>query len=119
MIQLKGKLNRYDDALDVFGVHACGGMWGALATGLFANSAVNSALITQTKVRPGMGVSNRSPFSGAARRRPGASLSHRLKRFLLTVIMAVVSTVLIGSVVKVVCGGLRAPADPRKKTAWM
>ena len=37
-IQLKGKLNAYDDALDVFGVHACGGMWGALATGLFANS---------------------------------------------------------------------------------
>ena len=30
--------------LDVFGVHACGGMWGALATGLFANSAVNSAI---------------------------------------------------------------------------
>lgn len=39
---LKPRL-RYDDALDVFGVHGVGGTWGALATGLFASTAVNSA----------------------------------------------------------------------------
>jgi len=33
----------YDDALDAFGVHGIGGIWGALATGLFATTAVNSA----------------------------------------------------------------------------
>jgi Amt family ammonium transporter len=33
----------YDDALDVVGVHGVGGTWGALATGLFATVAVNSA----------------------------------------------------------------------------
>jgi ammonium transporter, Amt family len=33
----------YDDSLDAFGVHGIGGMWGALATGLFASTAVNSA----------------------------------------------------------------------------
>jgi Amt family ammonium transporter len=33
----------YDDALDAFGVHCIGGIWGALATGLFASTAVNSA----------------------------------------------------------------------------
>lgn len=33
----------YDDSLDAFGVHCVGGMWGALATGLFATKAVNSA----------------------------------------------------------------------------
>ncbi len=32
----------YDDALDVVGVHGVGGFWGALATGLFATTAVNS-----------------------------------------------------------------------------
>ncbi len=32
-----------DDALDVWGVHGVGGTWGALATGLFATLAVNSA----------------------------------------------------------------------------
>lgn len=31
----------YDDALDVFGVHCIGGIWGALATGLFASKAIN------------------------------------------------------------------------------
>jgi len=33
----------YDDSLDAFGVHGIGGIWGALATGLFATTAVNSA----------------------------------------------------------------------------
>ncbi|MFZ0888189.1 MAG: ammonium transporter [Candidatus Binataceae bacterium] len=33
----------YDDALDVVGVHGVGGIWGALATGLFASTIVNSA----------------------------------------------------------------------------
>jgi len=33
----------YDDSLDAFGVHGVGGIWGALATGLWATTAVNSA----------------------------------------------------------------------------
>ncbi len=36
----KAKLG-YDDSLDAFGVHAIGGIWGALATGLFATRVVN------------------------------------------------------------------------------
>jgi Amt family ammonium transporter len=32
-----------DDSLDVVGVHGVGGTWGALATGLFATTAVNAA----------------------------------------------------------------------------
>jgi len=39
---LKARLG-YDDSLDVFGVHGVGGTWGALATGLFATTAVNPA----------------------------------------------------------------------------
>jgi len=39
---LKAKLG-YDDALDAFGCHGIGGTWGAIATGLFATTAVNSA----------------------------------------------------------------------------
>ncbi len=31
----------YDDSLDTFGVHCVGGVWGALATGLFASKLVN------------------------------------------------------------------------------
>ena len=41
-IQLTKRLH-VDDALDVFGVHGIGGMWGALATGIFATVAVNAA----------------------------------------------------------------------------
>ena len=33
----------YDDSLDAFGVHGVGGIWGAIATGLFATKAVNPA----------------------------------------------------------------------------
>jgi Amt family ammonium transporter len=39
---LKAKFG-YDDALDVVGVHGVGGSWGALATGIFAWTAVNAA----------------------------------------------------------------------------
>jgi Amt family ammonium transporter len=39
---VKTKLG-YDDSLDVVGVHGVGGTWGALATGLFATTAINAA----------------------------------------------------------------------------
>ena len=41
-VRLKRRF-RFDDALDVVGVHAVGGIWGALAAGLFASVAVNAA----------------------------------------------------------------------------
>jgi Amt family ammonium transporter len=39
---LKPKLG-YDDSLDAFGIHGIGGLWGALATGLFASKVINPA----------------------------------------------------------------------------
>ncbi len=41
-VNLKTKLG-YDDSLDAVGVHGVGGTWGAIATGLFASKAINSA----------------------------------------------------------------------------
>ncbi len=42
VVFVKPKLGA-DDALDVFSVHGVGGIWGALATGLFADPLINSA----------------------------------------------------------------------------
>ena len=99
-IQLKGKLNRYDDALDVFGVHACGGMFGALATGLFANAGVNSA------ITGALGASSGILAGGTF-----AQFGRQFIAVLATVVMAVVATFIIGKVVGAVTGGLRAPAE--------
>ncbi|RJR26234.1 MAG: ammonium transporter [Desulfobacteraceae bacterium] len=41
-ILLKVRLG-YDDSLDVVGIHGLGGIWGALATGLFAAKSINPA----------------------------------------------------------------------------
>jgi Amt family ammonium transporter len=38
---VKPKLG-YDDSLDAFGVHGIGGIWGAIATGIFATTAVQN-----------------------------------------------------------------------------
>lgn len=37
---LKPKLG-YDDSLDAFGIHGIGGIWGAIATGIFSTTSVN------------------------------------------------------------------------------
>jgi Amt family ammonium transporter len=42
-VQLKGKMG-YDDSLDAFGVHGVGGIWGALATGIFCFIPVQGVL---------------------------------------------------------------------------
>jgi Amt family ammonium transporter len=36
------KALKYDDSLDTFGVHGLAGIWGAIATGIFANPEINS-----------------------------------------------------------------------------
>jgi Amt family ammonium transporter len=40
IVLMKNKF-KFDDSLDVFAVHGVGGIWGALATGIFASSAVS------------------------------------------------------------------------------
>jgi len=42
LILIKSKL-KFDDSLDVFACHGMGGIWGAVATGIFATTAVNAA----------------------------------------------------------------------------
>ncbi len=49
---LKSKLG-YDDTLDAFGLHGIGGIWGGIATGLFATSSVN-AIVSEEAAGEGL-----------------------------------------------------------------
>lgn len=42
-ISVVKKIFNYDDALDVFGCHGVGGIWGGIATGLFTQKSINPA----------------------------------------------------------------------------
>ncbi len=84
--KLKAMLG-YDDALDTFGVHAVGGTLGAFLTGVLATADVNSNLTTNLK-----------EFVGKT------LWLEQLKAMVLTIVLAVVGTVIIAFIVKAVVG---------------
>jgi len=92
-IKLKNKIHA-DDALDVFGVHGCGGLVGCLCTGAFSTISVNSA------GRDGW-------FNGGG----FISMVPQLWDAGVTIVLAVVGTFVLGKIVGAVCGGLRATDD--------
>jgi len=81
----------YDDALDTFGVHAVGGTTGALLTGLLARKVANPNLATNLKDY----VSDRffQPL-----------VLEQLKAIAVTMLLAVVGTVVIAYLVKAILG---------------
>jgi ammonium transporter, Amt family len=85
-IKLKTKFG-YDDALDVFGVHGIGGVWGALATGLFASKAINAAGADGLFYGGGLGL-----------------LGKQVVGVGIAIGMAVVGTLIIGGLLKATVG---------------
>jgi Amt family ammonium transporter len=85
----------YDDSLDAFGVHGIGGVWGALATGLWANKEINSA-------------GNNGLFYG----NPGLFLI-QLKAVLITVVYSFIVTFVLLKLVDIVMGIRVAEQDER------
>ncbi|MBI3415182.1 MAG: ammonium transporter [Verrucomicrobia bacterium] len=81
----------YDDALDTFGVHAVGGTMGAFLTGCLARNSVNSNLATNLK-----------DYVKDSFMQP--LVFEQLKAIAITIVLAVVGTVIIGSIVKAVVG---------------
>jgi Amt family ammonium transporter len=77
----------YDDALDTFGVHAVGGTIGALLTGFLATADVNSNLNTNLK-----DVVHKTLYL------------EQLKAIGLTLVLAIVATVVLAYLVKAVIG---------------
>ena len=53
---IKYKL-RLDDTLDAFSLHGIGGVWGGIATGLFASGAVNPAVVADGSLGEGLFIS--------------------------------------------------------------
>ena len=89
--KLKHKLG-YDDSLDAFGVHGICGIWGALATGIFANPAVNPL---------GTGLLYGNP----------RQLWIQLLSILGTAAYSGVATLIVIGITRLVTGGLRIDAE--------
>lgn len=89
--KIKPKLG-YDDSLDAFGVHGVCGIWGALATGLFANPAVNEA--------------GRGLFYGNPKQ-----LWIQVVSIVATAVFAAIGTLFIAYITKLITGGLRVGAE--------
>jgi Amt family ammonium transporter len=83
---LKTRLG-YDDALDAFGCHGIGGIWGGIATGLFASSSVNSA------------VTDQGLFFGS-----GKLLTSQLTAIGVTILLAAIGTAVILYIIKAIMG---------------
>ena len=82
----------YDDSLDAFGVHGICGIWGALATGLFASPAVNEA---------GTGL-----FYGNA-----AQVWIQFLSIVGTAAFSAVATLIVIAITRLLTGGLRIDKD--------
>jgi Amt family ammonium transporter len=92
--KLKPKMG-YDDSLDAFGVHGLCGIWGALATGLFANPAINGEV---------------GLFFGNPKQLGIQAIS-----ILATALYTAVGTAIIVWVTKLVTGGLRVDQEEEIK----
>jgi Amt family ammonium transporter len=89
--KVKHKLG-YDDSLDAFGVHGMCGLWGALATGLFANPAINEA---------GKGLFYGNP----------KQLWIQVVSIVATAVFTAVGTLIVITITKLLTGGLRVTEE--------
>ncbi len=96
---------KYDDALDTFGVHAVGGTLGALLTGFLATTNSGNANLT----------GNPSKANGLAKLvTDGGLWIEQLKAMGITIVMAVVATVVLAYLINAVVG-LRPSPDVERE----
>lgn len=106
VVKLKAWLG-YDDALDTFGVHAIGGTMGALLTGFLATDKVNGNLSLIADAAS----ANPATKNGLAKLVAGGGLwMEQAKAVGVTLVLAVVGTLVIAYIVKATVG-LRASED--------
>ncbi len=86
------KALKYDDSLDAFGIHGVAGIWGALATGIFANPEVNEL---------GTGL-----LYGKA-----DQLLIQAEGVIVTIIYTAIATAIVFKVASILTGGARVASD--------
>ena len=99
----------YDDALDTFGIHAVGGTLGAFLTGVFATAAVNPNLSVTLP-----GSLNPATQNGLARIVGHTLWIEQLKAIVITILLAVIGTAIIGAIVRGAIGLRIAPEIERQ-----
>lgn len=80
----------YDDALDAFGCHGVGGLFGGLATGIFASQSVNPDLRWNGLIFGDLGL-----------------FGAQVVAILVTIALAIVGTLVCIGLCKLICGDLR------------
>jgi Amt family ammonium transporter len=91
-VNLLKKALKYDDSLDVFGVHAISGIWGAIATGIFANPAVNEN------------------GTGLLYGNPGQVIT-QIEGVVVTIVYTAIVTAIVFKVASLITGGARVSAE--------
>src|SRR5438552_13479462 len=99
----------YDDALDTFGIHAVDGTLGAFLTSLFATATVNPNLA----LIPGSTM-NAATQNGLARIVGHTLWLEQLKAIVVTIVVAVVGSAIIGAIVRGIIGLRIAPDIERQ-----
>lgn len=88
----------YDDALDAFGCHGVGGIFGGIATGVFANQSVNPSL------RWNGLIFGQAELFGA-----------QIAAILITIAVAIVGTLICIGLCRLICGDLRVSEHDERR----
>lgn len=88
----------YDDALDAFGCHGVGGIFGGIATGIFANQSVNPSLRWNGLIYGDFGL-----------------FGAQLVAVLVTIALAIVGTLICIGLCKLICGDLRVTEHEERR----
>lgn len=86
------KALKYDDSLDAFGIHGVAGIWGALATGIFANPEVN-------ELGTGLLYGNAD------------QVMIQIEGIIVTIVYTAIATAIIFKIASILTGGARVSVD--------
>ena len=113
----------YDDALDVFGVHAVGGMCGAMATGFLASGTINTNLMNPPTVKADLANHIEAGVAGGGGTAMNPQMQYlcdftqghslwiqQLEMVIVTMLLSVIGTAIIGFALKFTLG-LRPTAE--------